>query len=292
MRVDEIAIFVAVLEAGSFAAAARRMGVPPSTVSARVAALEARLGVTLIQRTTRKLRPTDAGQRYFEECRHALRQLEAAEAAVAEEAKDDVGVLRLTAAVDIAQTILPPIIAGYRAAYPGVRIELITTDRMVDMIAERIDLALRPGPLSDSSLITRVLIEGPTGLFASAAYLAQRGAPQSVEDLARHDVVGFSRMPGRLRMLRDGREIDVRFDGMVACDDMMAVRALIEHDLGIGFLPAFLAELSPRPLVRVLPGLSHRVSGLYFAYPAQRYLPRRVRSFIDFATRKRLAGRA
>lgn len=285
MRIDAIAVFVSVLEAGSFAAAARSLGVPPSTVSARVAALERRLGVTLIQRTTRRLRPTAAGQRYFEECRQALRRLEAAAEAVTEEARENIGVLRLTAAVDIAQTILPPLIAGFRAAHPGLRIELIATDRLVDMIAERIDLALRPGPLHDSSLVTRVLVQGPTGLFASAAYVARRGAPATIADLDRHDVIGFSRLPGRLRMLRDGREIDVRFEGMITCDDMLAVRACIEHDLGIGLLPAFLADLSPRPLVRVLPELTHRVSGLYFAYPAQRYLPRRVRSFIDFATR-------
>src|SRR5262245_1352469 len=112
MRHDEIAVFVAVMEALSFVGAARALGTPPSTVSARVAALEQRLGVTLIQRTTRKLRPTDAGQRYFEECRRALRQLEAAEEQLTDDARGDSGTLRLTAAVDVAQTVLPPVIAG------------------------------------------------------------------------------------------------------------------------------------------------------------------------------------
>jgi DNA-binding transcriptional LysR family regulator len=286
MRHDEIAVFVAVMEAGSFVGAARALGTPPSTVSARVAALEQRLGVTLIQRTTRKLRPTDAGQRYFEECRDALRKLEAAEEWLTDSARGDSGTLRLTAAVDISQTILPPVIAGFRDAYPKISVELIVTDRLVDLIAEGIDLAVRPGPLRDSSLIVRAFRQGPTGLFASAAYLKRRGVPKRIEDLKHHDIVGFSRIPGKLQMLRGNRQVALSFEGEVTCDDMMTARALIEHDLGIGFLPAFLAEDATPPLVRVLPQLVHRLSGVFFAYPAQRYVPRRVRSFIDFATRR------
>jgi DNA-binding transcriptional LysR family regulator len=128
---------------------------------------------------------------------------------------------------------------------------------------------------------------GPTGLFASAAYLKRRGTPQRIEDLDRHDIVGFSRMPGKLEMRRAGRRVDLTFEGMIASDDMMTVRALVERDLGIGFLPGFLAEQAVSPLVRVLPQLSHRISGLFFAYPAQRFVPQRVRRFIDFAIRAR-----
>ena len=193
--------------------------------------------------------------------------------------------LRLTAASDIAQSALPPVIAGFHAAYPRIKIDLVVTDRIVDMIADGIDLAVRPGPLRDSNLIVRAFMSGPTGLFASAAYLKRRGTPQRIEDLERHDVVGFSRMPGKLEMRRAGRRVDLKFEGMVACNDMMTVLALVERDLGIGFLPGFLAAQSTAPLVRVLPHLSHRVSGLYFAYPAQRFVPQRVRRFIDFAAK-------
>ena len=287
MRFDEISIFVAVVEAGSFVGAARQLGAPPSTVSARINMLEQRLGVTLIQRTTRRLRTTDAGQRYFEDCRKALRQLEVAEELVTEAERGDAGVLRLTAASDITQSALPPLIAGFRAAYPRTKVELVVTDRFVDMITDRIDLAIRPGPLRDSSLITRAFITGQNGLFASAAYLKSRGMPQCIEDLGQHDIVSFSRMPGKLEMRRGGRRVDLKFEGMVVCDDMMTVRALVERDLGIGFLPGFLAARASAPLVRVLPQLSHRISGLYFAYPAQSFVPQRVRRFIDFAAQER-----
>ena len=284
MRLDAIEIFVAVMEAGSFVGAARRLGVPPSTVSARVAALERRLGVTLIQRTTRQLRPTDAGQRYFEECRLALRQLESAEEELGDSQRGESGRIRLTSAVDIAQTLLPPVIAGFRSAYPGVRVELVVTDKILDMIAEKIDLAIRPGPMRDSSLIARAFHQGPTGLFASAAYLKRHGMPKSVTELEKHQIVGFSRMPGKLRMMRGNRQVELKFEGMVSCDDMMTARALVEEDLGIGFLPAFLAEEAKVPLIRVLPELAHQISGIFFVYPAQRFVPQRVRNFIAFAT--------
>jgi DNA-binding transcriptional LysR family regulator len=286
MRLDEISVFVAVVHAGSFIGAARRLGAPPSTISARVIALEQRLGVTLIQRTTRKLRTTDAGQRYFEDCRKALRQLEIADELVTEATRGDSGVLRLTAASDVAQSALPPVIAGFRAAYPRMKIDLVVTDQFVDMIADGIDLAVRPGPMRDSNLIVRTFITASPGLYASAAYLKRRGTPQRIEDLDRHDIVGFSRMPGKLEMRRAGRRVDLSFEGMIASDDMMTVRALVERDLGIGFLPGFLAEQAMSPLVRVLPQLSHRISGLYFAYPAQRFVPLRVRRFIDFAAQQ------
>lgn len=277
-------MFVAVVEAGSFVGAARRLEAPPSTVSARVIALERRLGVTLIQRTTRKVRITDAGRRYFEDCRRALRELEFAEEAVKEASGGDSGVLRLTAAADIAQSVLPPLIAGFRAIYPQIKVDLLVTDRVVDMIEEGIDLAVRPGPLRDSSLIARVLLAGPMGLFASASYLDRRGIPQHIGDLKHHDMVKFSAMPGKLEMRRGGRSVDLTWEGMVICDDMMTIRALLERDLGIGLLPNFLAERASSPLIRVLPQLSHRVSGLFLAYPSQRYVPKRVRGFIDFAT--------
>jgi DNA-binding transcriptional LysR family regulator len=292
MRFDEISVFVAVVDAGSFIGAARRLGAPASTVSARVSALEQRLGVTLIQRTTRRLRTTDAGQRYFQDCQKALRQLEIAEELVTETVRGDSGVLRLTAASDVAQSVLAPVIAGFRAAYPRIMIDLVVTDRLVDMIADGIDLAVRPGPLRDSNLVVRSFWTGSSGLYASAAYLKRCGVPRRIEDLRRHEIVGFTRMPGKLEMRRAGRAVDLRLEGMVASDDIMTVRALLERDLGIGFLPGFLAAQATSPLVRVLPQLSHRISGIYFAYPAQRFVPQRVRRFIDFAIQERRRGRS
>ncbi|NOJ50457.1 LysR family transcriptional regulator [Bradyrhizobium archetypum] len=282
MRIDEISVFVQVLEAGSFTSAARRLRMPASTVSAKVAALERRLGVSLIQRTTRKLRITPAGQIFFERCRIGLREIEAAEAAVTAEAGGLTGLLRLTAAVDIAQSLLPPIISAFREAFPTVKVELIVTDRIVDMIAEGIDLAIRVGPLRDSSLMTRSFVTGPSGLFASQHYLNRRGVPAYVDDLKHHDLIGFGKPWAQpLPMLMRNRKVSVDLSGGLTCDDLLTIRTFVAMGLGIGFLPAFLAD--QLRLVRVLPDLRSPLTGLYFAYPAQKFVAARVRKFITFA---------
>jgi DNA-binding transcriptional LysR family regulator len=255
---------------------------PASTVSAKVAALEQRLGVGLIQRTTRKLRVTPAGQAYFERCRTGLREIEAAEAAVASGTRSLDGLLRLTAAVDIAQSLLPPIIGAFRETFPMVKIELIVTDRIVDMIAEGVDLAIRVGPLRDSSLVTRSFVTGPMGLFASQHYLDRRGVPVDVDDLKHHDLIGFGKPWARpLPLLMGNRKISIDLSGDLTCDDLLTVRTFVTMGLGIGFLPAFFAD--QQRLVRVLPALRSPLTGLFFAYPAQKFVPARVKRFITFA---------
>lgn len=282
MRIDEIGVFVSVIEAGSFAGAARRLGVPATTVSAKVAALERRLGITLIQRTTRKLRATPAGQGYFQRCRAALREIEAAEGDLLAEATGLNGVLRLTASVDMAQTLLPPLIGTFIEAYPTVSVDLIVTDRVVDMVEEGIDLAVRVGPLRDSSLITRSFVSGPSGLFASQAYLERHGMPAGLEELREHQMIGFTKPWARpLPMLSGSRKVSIELSGRLACDDLLTVRTLVAMGYGIGFLPGYLAEQSG--LVRVLPALRSLLTGLYFTYPAQKFVPSRVRHFIDHA---------
>jgi len=282
MRIDEINVFVHVLQAGSFAGAARRLRMPATTVSAKVAALERRLGVTLIQRTTRKLRATPAGQAYFQRCRAGLREIESAEVELLEEAEGLSGVLRLTASVDMAQTLLPRLIGSFSDDYPTIAVELTATDRVVDMVEEGIDLAVRVGPLRDSSLVTRAFVTGPSGLFASQTYIERHGMPARLEDLRHHQTIGFTKPWARpLPMLLGARKVKIELSGRLACDDLLTVRALVEMGYGIGFLPGYLAEQVG--LVRVLPTLRSPLTGLYFAYPAQKFVPARVRHFIDHA---------
>lgn len=282
MRIDEINVFVHVLQAGSFAGAARRLRMPATTVSAKVAALERRLGVTLIQRTTRKLRATPAGQAYFQRCRTGLREIETAEVELMEEAEGLSGVLRLTASVDMAQTLLPRLIGSFSDDYPTLAVELTATDRVVDMVEEGIDLAVRVGPLRDSSLVTRAFVTGPSGLFASQTYIERHGMPARLEDLRHHQTIGFTKPWARpLPMLLGSRKVQIELSGRLACDDLLTVRALVEMGYGIGFLPGYLAEQVG--LVRVLPTLRSPLTGLYFAYPAQKFVPARVRRFIDHA---------
>jgi len=144
MDLDAIAVFVRVVEAGSFSAAARRMGMPKATVSAKVARLEKRLGLSLLQRTTRKVRVTEAGEQYFRHCASAIREVEVAEAALQSASGKPSGVLKVTAPVDLGHTLLPRIVHAYAATYPDVTLELLVTNRIVDLVGEGIDLAIRP----------------------------------------------------------------------------------------------------------------------------------------------------
>ncbi|MHB9363796.1 substrate binding domain-containing protein [Mesorhizobium sp. LNJC403B00] len=188
----------------------------------------------------------------------------------------------MTASVEIAQTLLPPVIAAFRKAYPAVAVDLVVTDRVADLVADGIDLAVRVGPLRDSSLISRAFVTGPSGLFASQAYLDRRGTPVSLEQLEHHDLIALSKAWARpLPMLAGDRKIGVDLTGGLACDDLLTVRALVAMGLGISFLPGYLAH--QLDLVRVLPELRSPFTGLFFAYPAQKFVPARVREFIDFA---------
>ena len=282
MRVDEIKVFVSVLEAGSFAAAARRLAMPATTVSAKVAALEQRLGVTLIQRTTRKLRATPAGQRYFDRCRIGLWELEAAEAEVTTDTDAPAGTLRLTAPVGLARILLPPIVVGFRETYPEVKVDILVTDREARP-CRRGDRHCPPRRRArDSSLVARLFVYGSGGFFASAGYLARHGTPENLDDLARHEVIGRA----GARATREARRAaQTNPGGTITCDDFNLARALIAMDGGVGYLPTLVADGGPgdRPLVRVLPEYSVPQTGLYFVYPRQKFVPARVKAFIAFA---------
>jgi DNA-binding transcriptional LysR family regulator len=290
MRIDEIAVFVRVLEAGSFTAAARQLAMPPTTVSAKIAALEKRLGTTLILRTTRQLRATPAGELYLDRCRSALQEIETAEAELKTDGEEPTGTLRITAPTVMGRSILPELIAGYRQKFPAVSVEAMVMDRMANLVAEGIDLAIRVGPLQDSSLIVRKWFEGAGGFYASRSYLDRRGAPETLDDLAKHQIVGFSRGGGNLpdKMLFRGEVVEVKIEAPIISNDFYVSRSFIDLDLGIGYLPPPMdrAWRGQQALVRVLPEYSSLIATIYFVYPRQRFVPARVKSFIAYAVER------
>jgi DNA-binding transcriptional LysR family regulator len=160
----------------------------------------------------------------------------------------------------------------------------MVTDREADLVGEGIDLAFRVGQLKDSSLVARLLVYGSGGFFASGGYLARHGTPSSLDDLARHEVIGRAPAPGAAREAKRAK-VTMNPSGTITCDDFNLARALIAMDGGIGYLPTLLADGGPGdpPLVRVLPEFSVPQTGLYLVYPSQRFVPARVRAFIDFA---------
>jgi DNA-binding transcriptional LysR family regulator len=292
MDLDAIAVFVKVVETGSFSGAARLLKMPKTTVSAKVAALEKRLGVILIHRTTRKLSVTEAGEHYFHHCANAVREIELGESALQSTQAAPSGLLRVTAPVDFGHTLLPKIVHAYLEKYPGTSVELLLSSRTVDLVGEGVDLAIRAGRLKDSSLIAKRFIAIETNLWAARSYLAKAGTPQQPSDLAQHRLVALSSM--KMALLTKGKKsAEVIINSRVVTDDFEVVKAMIALGEGIGWLPDFHltdAQASGE-VVRVLPEWRTEVAGGFnFVYPGSRYASPKVQAFI--ATALELMGEA
>ncbi len=287
-RPDEMAAFLRVVERGGFAPAAGDLGLTPSALSKLVARLEARLGVKLLTRTTRRLAPTPEGEAYAARARDILALIEAAEAEAMAGGARPRGHLRVNTGTAFARHRLVPILPGFFARYPEITLDLGVTDRRVDMVAEQADVLLRVGSLDDSGLIARKLADGRRVICAAPAYLARRGTPARPEDLLQHDclvVHGLARLPAW--PFRDGkggvRTLTVR--GRAATDSAEAVRGMALAGLGIIRVAAFFVAQDIR-LGRLVPLLeadhvSEEVPLWAVVAPGRQRMPR-VRAFIDF----------
>jgi DNA-binding transcriptional LysR family regulator len=286
MDLDAIFVYVKVVQAGSFSGAARLLAMPTSTVSAKVARLEKRLGVTLIRRTTRKLHVTPAGQAYYGRCVRGLSEIETAEAEIHSAGAQPRGILRVTAPGDVAQSVLPPIVSQYVRRYGDTMVEVLVANRLVDLLGEGVDIAIRAAELRDSTLVARRLMPFTGGLWASSDYVAQRGMPRSAADLAQHDLLGFSRRGEAVVRLRDGRQqIELPVSGRVLVDDLSTLLKHVLQSDGIGGLPDFVAgeHAALGTLVRVMPDWTWKTGSLSLVYPQQPFVPAKVRAFIDLA---------
>ena len=284
MDLDGIAVFVKVLQAGSFSRAAKLLGMPNSTVSAKVSALEKRLGVTLLQRTTRKLRATQAGEAYYQRSLRALEELQAAENEL--ETGEPKGLLRLTAPVEIGHSLLPALVHAFLKKHTRMEVEVVVTNRVLDLIEDGIDLAIRAGPLQDSSLIAKRFDLGYFELWASPDYLRKHGAPRHPKELTQHDCLRFSRFKSEGFRLTNGKEtLNVPVTGTSIADDFETLRSLATLGAGLAFLPSFLCaeEAKQNDLVRVLPQWRGDRVTVSLVYPAQRFVPAKVRAFIAVA---------
>jgi len=280
---NRITVFVRVVEAGSFTGAAAVLGLRKSSASRSVAALEADLGIRLLQRTTRKLSLTDAGRAFYDRARDALAGLDEARNAVSSLGAAPRGLVRITAPVDLAAD-LAAVTTVFLRAHPDVRVETLLTARYVDLVKEGFDLAIRAGSLADSSLLARKLGESEFGLFASPAYLDAAGRPRRLADLARHECVlyraGSATARWRLSGPRGDEEVSVR--GRVDTDELAFVRAMVLAGFGIALLPV---STMIRPLVasgvleRVLPRYALRGAVVHIVWPSRRFEPAAVALF-------------
>jgi DNA-binding transcriptional LysR family regulator len=291
LDLNHVSAFVRVMETGSFTAAARTLGLPKSSVSRRVSALEESLRVRLLQRGTRKLVLTEAGRLYFERARAALTGLVDANAAVTDMSQEIAGPIRFTAGGDNTG-LLASLISEFLARYPKVQLEVVLTARRVDLVTEGFDLALRAGPLVDSSLVARRLGRNDHGLFASPAYLKKAGKPRRVSELGRHRFVLFGDPHQRetLRLTGPQGEETVKVQGPLVVREMSFAADAIAAGVGIGVVPGAYFGFAARgglrsfrrSLIRVLP--DHYVTGseLSLVSPPTAYEPTRVALLRDF----------
>jgi DNA-binding transcriptional LysR family regulator len=281
-------VLVRVVQAGSFRAAAERLGMPRTTVSRKVSELEAQLGVQLLQRTTRRLSLTDAGQAFVEEAEAAIARLEAAQEAVTELHREPTGRLRISTAVAIGELFLAPVLSQFLEAFPAVEVVLLLSDRLVDLVEERFDVAIRAGALRDSSLIARRIGSTTERIVASPAYLARHGTPQRPSDLSSHACLRFSRSGMEVRSSwpfgAGAHCSDVTVSGRLVSDDFAVLRTAAEQGLGIARLPGLLAHeaIQAGRLVPLLDDQAPPPTPLHLILPGGTRLPARTRAFIDF----------
>lgn len=287
MMLDEIAVFVQVVEAGSFTAAARKRAVPKSTLSRGVARLEDALRTPLLQRTARKVALTDAGRVFYDRVAPHVAGLRDAAVVAGEREEQPRGTLRITAPVDIGEALLADVFARFSAKNPYVRLDVDLSARTVNLVEEGFDVAIRASQkLKDSSLVARKLTETETHLFASSSYLARKPAPRTPEELAQHDCVLFRPVDGRSewRLQRDGVEKPIEVGGRLGGNEFLFVRSMLRAGAGIGPLPWFFAagDIAESKLVRVLPEWSWNSGSIYIVYPGARHIPKKVTAFRDF----------
>ncbi|WP_437810066.1 LysR substrate-binding domain-containing protein [Sorangium sp. So ce1078] len=296
MDLNHLSVFAAVAESASFTAAARRLGVPKSTVSRGIASLEASLGVRLLQRTTRSVALTTAGQALVDRLGSRLRALTEAIEGLPELADEPSGSLRLTATADFGTEVLAEILAGFCRRYPRITVEMHLSTRPVDLVKEGYDAAFRflGKKPRDSTLIARKVGDLHMQFYASPAYLAARGTPRTLDDLAEHDGVALA---GTSPFARDEpSRARARLRVRLVADDGFFAREAVRHGVGIGLFPAFLVQqdVLAGALVRVLPRWTMPMGGVFLVFPSGQHLPKKtvaLRDHVVEALRAQLKAR-
>ncbi|MEM7586810.1 MAG: LysR family transcriptional regulator [Acidobacteriota bacterium] len=302
MELEDLRAFVGVVRRGSFAAVAREQQVDPSSISRAIARLESELDLRLFHRTTRRLTPTEAGALYFDRVEPLIGELEAARSQASDAGHRPAGTLRIAAPVSFSQLNLVPLLPELSRRYPDLAFDLVLTDAELDLVAERIDVALRLGPLRDSGLIaTRLAVMEPR-ICASPEYLARRGTPQAPHELVEHDCLVLD-MPGfsetwRFRPAEAPEStVEVRVPVKLRTSNAVALKQCALGGMGIILQGRWIVgrELEEGRLVELFPGLeataaSFAAPAIWVLYPSRSYLPLKVRVFVDFMKRRFAAG--
>ncbi|MEM8639958.1 MAG: LysR family transcriptional regulator [Cyanobacteria bacterium P01_G01_bin.54] len=291
MDIATLQLFVEVMRQGSFAAVARNRNLDPSSVSRAIASLEKDLGIRLLQRTTRRLAPTEAGILYFQRLEPLLEDLQQARQLATDLDTHPTGTLRLTTSTAFGQTCIVPLLPDFTRQYPELNIDLLLTDAVVDLLGDRIDLAIRLGKLADSSLIAQRLISTRYHVCASPTYLEQHQPPQQPQDLQHHPCLCFP-LPGFRSQWRfrdpDGQRLGVPIQGKVMISNAIALQQCAIAGMGVALLADWLIanDLAAGRLVDLFPDYAVTATdfntAVWLVYPSRAYLPLKVQVFKNY----------
>lgn len=286
-RAGEMLVFVRVVEAGSFSEAARQMLMTPSTVSKLIARLEARLGIRLIERSTRRLALTAEGQFYYERSLALLASLDETEQQIAQGRADAEGMIRVTASVTFGTSALEPILPEFLRDYPGITVDLSLSDDVVDLYLDRTDVAIRVGKLPDSNLMARRIGATRRRVVASPAYLARHGTPHVPEDLVHHNCLGFNfrRAMPVWPMREGGRIVERMLSGSLLANNGETLRRMAIAGLGIVRAADYHLRqpIARGELVEILADSDiGQVDEIHALFRGAQFLPARVRAFLDY----------
>lgn len=286
---NDMALFVEVAKAMSFRRAADAAGVPNSTLSRRISALEKAIGLRLLHRTTRRIELTEAGQLYYERCRRIVDEARLAHEQLGGMLAQPSGVLRASLPVDFANIFLAPLIVEFARRYPGITFDFDLTPRAVDLVSEPFDVAIRMGEPKDSNLVARLLARLPGHLYASPGYLAAAGEPTHPSELAQHECLGFPKS-GAWLVQNDQETVEIKVGGRYVLNSVGMIRRLATLDQGIVLLPVEVVaeDLASGRLCTILPEWQGKSVSVY-ALTETRLLPAKTQHFIEFL-RERLAG--
>ncbi|WP_413043360.1 LysR family transcriptional regulator [Pseudomonas sp. YJ42] len=281
MGLDDALIFTRVVECHSFTQAASSLGMQKSTVSRRIVQLEERLGVRLINRTTRRLSLTEVGQAYYERCRQIMLDFAEAEQVVMQLQQAPAGLLRISAPIEFGQWILGRVLGDFMRLYPNINAEVELASRYVDPVEEGVDIVISVGQPQDSTLIARKLFETRRRFCASPAYLAQHGVPTVAADLAEHRAITLSRDPVRYWPML---EQNINCRRVLSCNNITFAREAALAGAGIAVLPTMITDQEVRDgdLVELLPQVELPSGEIYAVYPSRRFQAMKVKAFLDF----------